>query len=77
MGKGQTNATSVIMHPPGQFEDPFENTQWRKVKQMQPVQLCILLCKRFEDPFEDAQWEKVKQHRPTNKTTTKGILGVG
>ena len=25
------------MHPPAQFEDSFENTQWRKAKQMQPV----------------------------------------
>ena len=25
-----------------QFEETFKNTQWRKVKQMQPVRLCIL-----------------------------------
>ena len=39
----------------------FENAQWRKVKQMQPVRLRIILCKRFEDTFENAQWRKIKQ----------------
>ena len=24
------------------FEDTFENAQWRKVKQMQPMRLCLL-----------------------------------
>ena len=46
------------------FEGTFENTQWGKVKQMQPMWLCIFLCKRFEVPFEDAQWRKVKQMQP-------------
>ena len=47
-----------------QFEDTFENTQWRKIKQMQKVWLFILLCKQFEDTFENAQWRKVKQMQP-------------
>ena len=46
------------------FEDPFENTQCRKVKQMQSVRLYILLCKCFEDTCENAQWRKVKQMQP-------------
>ena len=43
------------------IEDTFENTQWRKVKQMQPMRLCIFSGKPFEDTFENAQWRKVKQ----------------
>ena len=30
-----------------QFEETFKNTQWRKVKQMQPVRLCILSNKQI------------------------------
>ena len=44
-----------------QFEETFENAQWRKVEQMQPVWLCILKGRQFEGTFEDTQWEKVKQ----------------
>ena len=78
--KSQTNATSVIlqplrqakpmqpirlcMHSGRQFEDTFENTQWRKDKQMQPMRLCIHSGKRFEDTFENAQWRKAKQMQP-------------
>ena len=29
------------------FEETFKNTQWRKVKQMQPVRLCILSNKQI------------------------------
>ena len=47
-----------------QFEDTFENAQWRKVKQMQPMWLCIILCKRSEETFENAQWRKVTQMQP-------------
>ena len=36
-----------------QFEDTFENAQWRNDKQMQPMGLCILLYKRFEETFEN------------------------
>ena len=47
-----------------QFEDTFENTQWRKAKQMQPMWLCILLYKHSDDTFENTQWRKVKQMQP-------------
>ena len=43
------------------LEDPFENTQWRKVTQMQPMRVCNSPCKRFEGTFEDTQWRKAKQ----------------
>ena len=45
----------------GPFEDTFENTQWGKDKQMQPVWLCILSGRQFEETFEKTQWKKVKQ----------------
>ena len=44
-----------------QFEDTFENTQWRKVKQMQTVQSCIFRFKQFEETFEKTQWRKIDQ----------------
>ena len=47
-----------------QFEGTFENTQWRKVKQMQPMWLFIFSCKQFEGTFENTQWRKVKQMQP-------------
>ena len=47
-----------------QFEDTFENTQWRKVKQMQSVWLCIFSGRQFEDTFENTQRRKVEQMRP-------------
>ena len=47
-----------------QFEDTFENVQWRKVKQMQPMWLFIFTYKPFEKTFENAQWRKVKQRQP-------------
>ena len=40
------------------------NAQWRKVKQMQPMRLGFLSCRRFEDAFKSAQWIKVKQIQP-------------
>ena len=46
------------------FEGTFKNTQWRKVKQMQPMLLCIFLFKQFEDAFENTQWRKDKQMPP-------------
>ena len=44
-----------------QFEDTFENSQWRKAKQMQPVQICFLNFKQFEETFEKTQWRKIDQ----------------
>ena len=40
-----------------QFEDTFKNAQWRKVKQMRPMWLWMLV----EDTFENTQWRKFKQ----------------
>ena len=54
----------LCIHSCIQFEDTFENSQWRKVKQMQPVWLCILWPKQFEDSFENPQWRKIKQMQP-------------
>ena len=62
MEKGQTNAISVITHLLRQaIWGNTWKTQWRKVKQMQPVWICILLCKLFEETFENTRWRKVKQ----------------
>ena len=49
------------------FEDPFENTQWRKAKLLQPMPLCLFSRKQFEETFENAQWRKVKN--ATNEIT--------
>ena len=35
------------------FENPFENAHWRKVIQMQPLQLCFFWYKCFEQTFEN------------------------
>ena len=51
-----TNATNV--------NESYKNTQWRKVKQMLPMWLCILTGKRFEDTFENTQWRKVEHMHP-------------
>ena len=47
------------------FGNP-EEKDWQdwKVKQMQPMLLCIFLCKRFENTFEKTQWRKDKQMQP-------------
>ena len=47
-----------------QFEETFENAQWRKVWKMQPMWICIPTCMQFEDSFENAQRGKVKQMQP-------------
>ena len=40
--------------------DTFENTQWRKVTQMQPMWLCFLWSKQFESALENTQnWTNV------------------
>ena len=58
--KSQTNATNATR----QFEETFENTQWRKVKQKQTMPLCLISGKPFEEIFENAHWGKVKQMQP-------------
>ena len=35
------------------FEGTCKETQWRKVKRMQPMQLCIISGKIFEETFEE------------------------
>ena len=35
--------------------------QWRKVKQMRPIWLCLFLGKQFEDTFVNSQWSKCNQ----------------
>ena len=46
------------------FEDTFENTQWRKVKQMQPMWLCLLWPKCVKDTSENTHRRKAKQMQP-------------
>ena len=46
------------------FEKTFENSQWRKIKQMQPMRLCIFLGRQFEQPFEDTRWIKITKMEP-------------
>ena len=38
------------------FEGTFQEKQWRKVKQMQPMQVCIISGKRFEGTFENPNY---------------------
>ena len=44
-----------------QFEETFENTQWRKVQPMQPIWLCILSGKWFEETLENTQGAQLCQ----------------
>ena len=46
------------------LEGSFENTQWRKTKQMQPMWLCLFSSRPFEDTHENTQWRKIKQMQP-------------
>ena len=46
------------------FEDTFENTQWRKVKQMQTMWLRLFSGKHFDGSFENTQRREVKQMQP-------------
>ena len=48
----------------GPFEYTFENTQWGKDKQMQPVWICIHSGWSFADTFENTQWRKVANMQP-------------
>ena len=47
-----------------QFEEPFENAQWRKVKQMQPMWVRLFSGKQFDEAFENTQWREIKQMQP-------------
>ena len=60
----QTIAINVTLLPLllcKHFEGPSDNTQWRKVKLMQPIWLCFFWCRQSEETFESTQWSKVKQ----------------
>ena len=54
----------LCMFWPKFIEKTYENSQWRKAKQMQSMWLRILLRKRFEDTFENTHWRKAKQMQP-------------
>ena len=41
-----------------QFEGSFENTQWREVKQMHTMWLCIFSTIQFKGTFENTHWRK-------------------
>ena len=54
----QTNAINVNI--PLIIKEIYENAEWRNVKQMQPVWLCILWREQFEDTFEKTQGRKIE-----------------
>ena len=64
--KLRTQVTSNRLHG-----NTFENAQWRKVKQIQPIFLCILSGTQFEDTFENAQWIKIKQKKQCNFASSR------
>ena len=67
-----------------QSETAFENTQWKKIKQMQPVHLCIRSGKRFHLSCKTCRKRiiiRIKIHDHMNKihnrhTVVKSILSV-
>ena len=60
VGDGSKYGTTKQGQLPGS-NNGKRNKQWRKVKEMQPVQLCIILEKQFEDSFETTQRGKDTQ----------------
>ena len=56
----QTNV-SVNMNPPRQAIWGLMYALWRKVKQMQPVRLCILSSNSFKEVLGNTQCRKVEQ----------------
>ena len=62
--KSQTSATSVTLHPLTQaICGDIWKTQWRKIKQMQPMRLCIVGGKQFI-----SSWEPTVEKSPINAT---------
>ena len=56
--------SSTLQGSQGVFDitsETSENTQRRKVQQMQPMWLCILWRRHLEDTLENTQWRKIKQ----------------
>ena len=63
--KHHTSATNVSIYPLQKAAlEVILNPQRRKIKQMQPMQLCIFSSMRFEETFENAEWRKAKQMQP-------------
>ena len=60
----KSNKCNQWFLPGKRFEETFNDAQWRKVKQMQPMRLCIFSGKLFEETFENAQCRKVKRIQP-------------
>ncbi len=55
-----------------QFEETFENAHWRKVKQLQTMQLCIILFKRFNTCI----WKHTPEKSQINATNvTMPLIG--
>ena len=57
---------SLCLFSGGRFKDTFENSQWRKTKQMQPMWLCLFLGMSFEDASENPQWKKINKWNQCN-----------
>ena len=51
---------------PSRFDETFENTLRRKVKQMQLMQLCILSDKNSKYTFENTHWKKSRKYNQCN-----------
>ena len=47
-----------------QFDETYENAQWRKIKEMQLMWLFMFWGIQFEDTFEKAERRKVKEVQP-------------
>ena len=48
------------------FEESFKNTQWRKVKQMQPMRLCLFTGRRFVAHLKSHSGEKSNECNQCN-----------
>ena len=53
-------------------QETYENTQWRKVKQMQPMRLCILSGKQFKEAFENTP-ERIQVNQIIKKNQIKRL----
>ena len=60
ISKTKTDKSNKCNSPRKPFKATFENSQWRKVQQMQPMRLCLFSGKPFGDSFENAQWREAK-----------------
>ena len=63
MDRSPKNATNVKIHLLKQANKRthLKNTQWRKVKQIQSVWLCIFSNMQFQNILKKIQWTKVKK----------------